>query len=59
MKPEVIKLLSLVVACVLYVGAGYIADPVTQEALRTAAAMLFGSQAVRRAGDLPPLKGGL
>jgi hypothetical protein len=59
MKPEVIKLLSLVVACVLYVGAGYIVDPATQDVLRNAAAALFGSQAFRRAGDLAPIKGGL
>jgi hypothetical protein len=57
MDPKIVKLVSLVAAVALYVAADYLVDPGLAVHLREVAAMLFGAQGFRRAGDLEPVTG--
>lgn len=57
MDPKLLKLLTVLAAVGLYVGASYLPADV-QGFVREAASMVFGWAALRRPGDLEPLKDG-
>lgn len=52
--PRVFRFVALVVSVSVYGLAAFVEDQEFAFRLRELAALLFGSQAVRRAGDLPP-----